>query len=83
MQESVADLTCSYSRTSKQPGKGQRGNAWEAARGKNLRFRGLVPLSHFSGSARRQFISITNRVSSIKEELDRWLVHEIIDKVAE
>lgn len=51
-------------------GKGQRGNSWEAERGKNLLF-SLILYPTFL-EARRQFILSQIVSLSIKEELDPW-----------
>lgn len=54
-------------------GKGQRGNSWEAERGKNLLF-SLILYPTFL-EARRQFILSQLIALSIKEELDQWTSH--------
>lgn len=54
-------------------GKGQRGNGWEAERGKNLLF-SLILYPTFL-EARRQFILSQIVSLSIKEELDQWTNH--------
>ncbi|RGM48824.1 MULTISPECIES: biotin--[acetyl-CoA-carboxylase] ligase [Bacteroides] len=52
-------------------GKGQRGNSWEASKGKNLLF-SFVLYPVFL-EARRQFILSQIVSLSIKEELDQWI----------
>lgn len=51
-------------------GKGQRGNSWEAERGKNLLFSFVLYPTFLE--ARRQFILSQVVSLSIKEELGRW-----------
>lgn len=51
-------------------GKGQRGNSWEAEKGKNLLFSFVLYPTFLE--ARRQFILSQIVSLSIKEELDRW-----------
>lgn len=54
-------------------GKGQRGNSWEAAKGKNLLFSFVLYPSFLE--ARKQFILSQIVSLSIKEELDQWTDH--------
>ncbi|WP_294618760.1 biotin--[acetyl-CoA-carboxylase] ligase [uncultured Bacteroides sp.] len=51
-------------------GKGQRGNSWEAEKGKNLLFSFVLYPTFLE--ARRQFILSQIVSLSIKEELDKW-----------
>ena len=69
LQESVAELT-TVTAEFQSAGKGQRGNTWEADKGKNLLFSFVLYPTFLE--ARRQF-TLSQIVSlSIKEELDRW-----------
>lgn len=68
-QEDVAELTVVQT-DFQTAGKGQRGNRWEAERGKNLLF-SLVLYPTFL-EARRQFILSQVVSLSIKEELEQW-----------
>ena len=58
------------SRSQCRSGKGQRGNTWEADKGKNLLFSFVLYPTFLE--ARRQFILSQIVSLSIKEELDRW-----------
>ena len=69
LQESVAELT-TVTAEFQTAGKGQRGNTWEAERGKNLLFSFVLYPTFLE--ARRQFILSQIVSLSIKEELDRW-----------
>ena len=69
LQESVAKLT-TVTAEFQTAGKGQRGNTWEAERGKNLLFSFVLYPTFLE--ARRQFILSQIVSLSIKEELDRW-----------
>ena len=69
LQESVAELT-TVTAEFQTAGKGQRGNTWEAERGKNLLFSFVLYPSFLE--ARRQFILSQIVSLAIKEELSRW-----------
>lgn len=69
LPDSVAELT-TVSAEFQSAGKGQRGNSWEAERGKNLLFSFVLYPTFLE--ARRQFILSQIISLSIKEELDRW-----------
>lgn len=69
LQDSVAELT-TVAAEFQSAGKGQRGNSWEAERGKNLLFSFVLYPTFLE--ARRQFILSQIISLSIKEELDRW-----------
>ena len=69
LQESVAELT-TVTAEFQSAGKGQRGNTWEADKGKNLLFSFVLYPTFLE--ARRQFILSQIVSLSIKEELDRW-----------
>lgn len=79
LQESVAELT-TVTAEFQTAGKGQRGNTWEAERGKEPAFQ-LCPLSYFSGSAPPVY-PITNRVSFHQGRVGQ-MVGRNYDKVAE
>lgn len=69
LQESVAELT-TVTAEFQTAGKGQRGNTWEAERGKNLLFSFVLYPTFLE--ARRQF-TLSQIVSlAIKEELSLW-----------
>ena len=68
LQESVAELT-TVTAEFQTAGKGQRGNTWEAERGKNLLFSFVLYPTFLE--ARRQFILSQIVSLSIKEELER------------
>ena len=69
LQESVAELT-TVTAEFQTAGKGQRGNTWEAERGKNLLFSFVLYPSFLE--ARRQCILSQIVSLAIKEELSRW-----------
>ena len=79
LQESVAELT-TVTAEFQTAGKGQRGNTWEAERGKNLLF-SFVLYPTFSGSAPPVY-PITNRVSFHQGRAGQ-MVGRNYDKVAE
>ena len=79
LQESVAELT-TVTAEFQTAGKGQRGNTWEAERGKNLLFSFVLYPTFLE--ARRQFILSQIVSLSIKEELGQ-MVGRNYDKVAE
>lgn len=69
LKEDVAELT-TVTAEFQTSGKGQRGNTWEAEKGKNLLFSFVLYPTFLE--ARRQFI-LSQMVSlAIKEELSRW-----------
>lgn len=67
--DDVAELTC-IAADFQTAGKGQRGNRWEAAYGKNLLF-SIVLYPGFL-EARRQFILSQLVALAVKEELEQW-----------
>lgn len=70
--QSVAEFTVAMA-DFQTAGKGQRGNSWEAAKGKNLLFSIVLYPSFLE--ARKQFILSQIVSLSIKEELDQWTDH--------
>lgn len=70
--QSVAEFTVAMA-DFQTAGKGQRGNSWEAAKGKNLLFSFVLYPSFLE--ARKQFILSQIISLSIKEELDQWTDH--------
>lgn len=68
-RESIAEFT-TVKADFQVAGKGQRGNTWEAERGKNLLFSFVLYPTFLE--ARRQFILSQIVSLSIKEELDQW-----------